>query len=204
MGDDLSTGAKIGIGLIILCFLIAIVLSLLMVVKNITNSGANQMEGGLDQMMQSTYDDYDQKVVTGTKVKAAVKLFNAEPIAVIVNTRYNGENHIFDYGLLIDLGKSSVTSPTKESVTGGFGDVYKYPSSVGLADANNVQVHVNMNDDGVTVAGKAQAGPNTWNLDTRPMASSGTNAFIRDSGKYMAYLIKDPTGTIIGIYFEQQ
>lgn len=29
MGDDLSTGAKIGIGLVILCFLIAIVLSLL-------------------------------------------------------------------------------------------------------------------------------------------------------------------------------
>ena len=43
MGDDLSTGAKIGICPVILCFLIAIGLSLLMVVKNISNSGANQL-----------------------------------------------------------------------------------------------------------------------------------------------------------------
>ena len=83
MGDDLSTGAKIGIGLVILCFLIAIVLSLLMVVKNITNSGANQLESGLGQMMATTYDDYDQKIVTGTKVTSAIKLFSGEPIGIV-------------------------------------------------------------------------------------------------------------------------
>lgn len=86
MGDDLSTGAKIGIGLVILCFLIAIVLSLLMVVKNITNSGANQLESGLGQMMATTYDDYDQKIVTGTKVTSAIKLFSGEPIGIVVVT----------------------------------------------------------------------------------------------------------------------
>ena len=119
MGDDLSTGAKIGIGLVILCFLIAIVLSLLMVVKNITNSGANQLESGLGQMMATTYDDYDQKIVTGTKVTSAIKLFSGEPIGIVVVTglcQDAGTNGGYCYGALLDgyqqEGKNG-TTPTR-------------------------------------------------------------------------------------------
>ena len=86
MGEDLSTGAKIGIILIILCSLIAIVFALLTMMKNITNSGSSQLQSNLDQMMQTTFDDYNQKTVTGIQVKSALRIFESQDIAVVVKT----------------------------------------------------------------------------------------------------------------------
>lgn len=185
MGDDLSTGAKIGIGLVILCFLIAIVLSLLMVVKNITNSGANQLESGLGQMMATTYDDYDQKVVTGTKVSSAIKLFSSEPIGIVVITGLCQENSInggYCYGALIE-------GYEQEGTNGN----YSYKNSTAPTR--------NTGDTFFTANPKT---PITYNLNTKPLTVSGTAQYVRDNGKYLAELIKDPTGTIIGICFTQQ
>lgn len=185
MGDDLSTGAKIGIGLVILCFLIAIVLSLLMVVKNITNSGANQLESGLGQMMATTYDDYDQKVVTGTKVTSAIKLFASEPVGIVVITGLCQENSInggYCYGALIE-------GYTQDGQNGN----YSYKCST--APTRNT---------GDTFFTANPVTPVTYNLNTKPLTVSGTAQYVRDNGKFLAELIKDPTGTIIGICFTQQ
>lgn len=201
MGDDLSTGAKIGIGLVILCFLIAIVLSLLMVVKNITNSGANQMEGGLNQMMSTTYDDYDQKIVTGTKVKSAIKLFASEPIGIVIDSGYNGKSefgqHVYNYGRLLDkVGEQTVpTTPSNFSGdTGGktWGDLYKIPT---------ISETAKFNTDGVSIKGEART-TSDFNLNSRPISASGKDTYVRDNGKYNSFLIKDSTDTIIGIYFQ--
>lgn len=185
MGDDLSTGAKIGIGLVILCFLIAIVLSLLMVVKNITNSGANQLESGLGQMMATTYDDYDQKIVTGTKVTSAIKLFSGEPIGIVVVTGLcldNSVNGGYCYGALLE-------GYNQEGSNGNF----SYKSSSALTR--------NAGDTFFTMTPKS---PIVYNLNTKPMTVSGSAQYVRDNGKYLAELIKDSTGTIIGISFTQQ
>lgn len=211
MEGDLSTGAKIGIGLVILCFLIAIVLALLMVVKNITNSGANQMQSGLNQMMQSTYDDYDQTIVTGTKVKTAMKLFSGENIAIVVNTRYDGADCTFNYGLLLAECGNKTTAPTQGVLpgdTGGaaYGDIYIWGTSSAtninptsgwtLSGTTNI-----MNPDGVSVQGAVPTGAAMFNLNTRPVDASGTQAYVRDNAKYQSFLIKDSTDTIIGVYF---
>lgn len=190
MGDDLSTGAKIGIGLVILCFLIAIVLALLMVVKNITNSGANQMESGLNQMMQTTYDDYDQKIVTGTKVSSAVKLFQGENMAIVVNSKFQGSNSIYQYGLKLD----GFTDKTKldDDTNNAYGSVRTIDNDTGT--------NFKLRDDKVSY-GAAPEQPAAFNLNTRPMDASGFPTYVRSNAKYMSYLIKDETDTIIGIYF---
>lgn len=185
MGDDLSTGAKIGIGLVILCFLIAIVLSLLMVVKNITNSGANQLESGLGQMMATTYDDYDQKIVTGTKVNSAIKLFSGEAIGIVVVTGLcldQGTNGGYCYGALLD-------GYSQEGTNGN----YSYKNSSALT-----------RNTGDTFFTEAPKTPITYNLNTKPMTVSGSSQYVRDNGKFLAELIKDTTGTIVGIAFTQQ
>ena len=187
MGDDLSTGAKIGIGLVILCFLIAIVLALLMVVKNITNSGANQLESGLNQMMQTTYDDYDQKLVTGTKVASAIKLFQGENIGIIVNTKFDKKDNYYLYGMLLE-GATAGTLP-KDTIN-AYGEVYTLTK-------------IDPRADGVSYGGTPKA-PVAFNLNTRPITASGHPSYVRNSGKFMAYLIKDSTETIVGIYFVQQ
>lgn len=185
MGDDLSTGAKIGIGLVILCFLIAIVLSLLMVAKNITNSGANQLESGLGQMMATTYDDYDQKVVTGTKVTSAIKLFSGEPVGIVVITGLCKDNNInggYCYGALIQ-------GYTQEGTNGNI----SYKNST--APTRNT---------GDTFFTASPVSPVQYNLNTKPLSVSGSAQYVRDNGKFLAELIKDSTGTIIGICFTQQ
>lgn len=189
MGDDLSTGAKIGIGLVILCFLIAIVLSLLLVVKNITNSGANQMESGLSQMMATTYDDYDQQIVTGTKVNSAVKLFSGESIAIVVVTGLCQDNNIkggYCYGYLLDSYTQSGTAAAG----------YSYSRAGELTKADPADTYY-------TEAPVSASASTKWNLNTKPMSESGTNQYVRDNGKFLAELIKDTTGTIIGISFTQ-
>ena len=50
----------------------------------------------------------------------------------------------------------------------------------------------------------APVSPITYNLNIKPMTVSGSAQFVRDNGKYLAELIKDTTGTIIGICFTQQ
>ena len=62
MGTDISEGAKVGIILIILCALIAIVFSLLTMMKNITSSGSQSLQNGLDQLGDSEFQAYDQKL----------------------------------------------------------------------------------------------------------------------------------------------
>lgn len=201
MGDDLSTGAKIGIGLVILCFLIAIVLSLLMVVKNITNSGANQMEGGLNQMMQTTYTDYDQKVVSGTKVTAAVKLFEGENIAIVVNTHFGGadQNTVYNYGL--QLQGFASPKDLDNDATKTYGKVM--PLNGGINSAWDGGNDFGLRKDKVSY-GATPVSPAQFNLNVRPMEASGFPTYVRANAKYMAYLIKDSTETIIGIYFDQQ
>ena len=185
MGDDLSTGAKIGIGLVILCFLIAIVLSLLTVVKNITNSGANQLESGLGQMMATTYDDYDQKIVTGTKVTSSIKLFSSEAIAIIVVTGKSieeGTKGGYCYGALIE-GYTSSGDDTNLS----------YKRTTALSRLT-----------GDTFFTETPQAPIKYNTNTKPISVSGGAQFVRDNGKFLAELVKDGTGTIVGISFTQQ
>lgn len=193
MGDDLSTGAKIGIGLVILCFLIAIVLALLMVVKNITNSGANQMEGGLNQMMQTTYDDYDQKIVTGTKVTSALKLFQNENMAIVVNSKHLNADSIYLYGMKLQ----GFTTKTKldDDDNNAYGSVVTISNDTGSS--------FKVRDDKVSY-GATPESPAQFNLNTRPVDASGYPTFVRSNAKFMSYLIKDSTDTIIGIYFVKQ
>ena len=102
MGTDISEGAKVGIILIILCALIAIVFSLLTMMKNITSSGSQSLQNGLDQLGDSEFQAYDQKVVSGTDVAAAIKIFEGRPVAFVINTTadqkaagvYKGSIHV--------------------------------------------------------------------------------------------------------------
>ena len=188
MGDDLSTGAKIGIGLVILCFLIAIVLSLLTVVKNITNSGANQLESGLGQMMSTTYDDYDQKLVTGTKVTSAIKLFSSEAVGIVVITgkcASDGPKGGYCYG-------AQLSGYTSETTADGVS--FKCDTLANALKKNGTDTYFTA----------VQASPLTYCTNTKPISKSGGAQFVRDNGKFLAELIKDDTGTIIGICFTQQ
>lgn len=194
--EDISTGAKIGIGLVVLCFLVTITLSLLMIVKNITNSGSSTLQSGLDQMLQTQFDDYDQTVKTGTEVNSAVKLFNGQAVAILVRTKACQESEeglwAYNYGALLEKSAKAEYEVGEESI-----ETYGLQNATPLTRLRTTDSYYTMN-----LAGNG--GGIKFNLNVRPTSITGGQAFVRSSAKFIAELIKDNTGTTVGIVFTQQ
>ena len=190
MGEDISTGAKIGIILCILVFLIAIIFSLLTIVRNITNTEASQMQNGLDQMSESQFNDYDQKTVTGTQVMSALKIFEGQNVAIVIQTAQSyikdTNKEGYNYGAL--LVKADGNAGSVENV----GATVLLPKNT-LTFKNGGYVANLYNDKGAY----------KYNWNVRPCGQSGTNTYVRSSAKFFAQLIKDSTDTIVGVTFRQ-
>ena len=220
MGEDLSTGAKIGIILIILCSLIAIVFSLLTMMKNITNSGASQLQGSLDQMLLSQFDDYDQKTVTGTQVKAAIKVFSGQDVAIVIRpglaAKKDAYKSGFNYGALLQgYGSDAANYGAKNSIT-GYGNVYTATNKIGIDGSETAAVYSSGTDmksglylhKSSTYYVGALFVPESEilvarNDNPRPLDASGKESYVRTSAKYRSMLIKDEADAIIGIVFDE-
>lgn len=222
MGEDLSTGAKIGITLIILCTLIAIVFSLLTMMKNITNSGASQLQGSLDQMLLTQFDDYNQKTVSGTQVVSSIKVFEGQDVAIVVRPALAVKGQVnstsviggFNYGSL--LSGYYVDDPKAMS---GYGNIYTTTQNVTIpeskTDTNGCPVYSDSSDfstgiymhESLTYYVGAFADDGSvlvpTNTNTRPLEASGKCSYVRSSAKYRAMLIKDASDTIIGVCFTE-
>lgn len=210
MGEDLSTGAKIGITLIILCSLIAIVFSLLTMMKNITNSGASQLQGSLDQMLLTQFDDYNQKTVSGTQVVSSLKVFEGQDVAIVIQPALAAKKKDlaggFNYGAIL------AGYDNKDTSVKGYGKYYTCASDVSLSKCSEYK------SDTTTFAGLYLHSSQTYyvgkfadtdaellsrNDNTRPTAASGKPSYVRSSAKYRAMLIKDESDAIIGICFTE-
>ena len=193
MGEDISSGAKIGIILIILCALVSIVFSLLTMMKNITNNGSGQLQNGLDQMLDSTFQDYDQKIITGTQVVSAMKIMEGQNCAFVLrtsSTQKAGSTYAngFNFGALL----TGYTACTTEQASDGA--AYKLNAPLKKeTGASFYRCNLATKD-----------GAYMWNLNTKVCNTSGTSAYVRGSAKYLAELIKDDTDTTVGICFTQQ
>jgi hypothetical protein len=219
MGEDLSNGARIGVTIIILCAVVAIVLALLMIMKNITNSGSSQLQNGLDQMLATRFDDYDQRNVSGTEVLSAIKLFEGQPVGIVVLTMADADGKQDtagvkavggrNYGaLLCKYGDATIgqADPTGKDTPNGNGK--QFPLETALVTSGS---------DGTATVGKAVSTDSFWtinlftnnsgalcyNMNTRPLTVSGTPEYVRKSAKFLAELIRDTTGTTVGIIFKQ-
>ena len=227
MGEDLSTGAKIGITLIILCSLIAVVFSLLTMMKNITNTGAAQLQGSLDQMMSSSFDDYNQKTVTGTQVLAALKLFEGQDVGIVIKTTLAESSATAEAGPLggYNYGArlAGYTETGSDDFTKTYGTNYFSKSQVeiaaskfgkGIVPTYAPGTPTKEGDAGLVLdsSGSFYVGqyyheggsPQVlFNMNTRPTTASGTPSYVRTSARFRALLIKDASGTNIGVCFTE-
>ena len=195
MGEDLSQGTKVAVILILLCAIIAIVFSIFSIMKNITNSSTQDLQTTLSSVSKQKFDDYDQRTVTGAQIGAACKLFADQPISIVVFTNRNSSG-CYTYGLKDVIstvtetggGGSLVTSKIKEvpgtstksvSYSGG---VLSVPNGSGIAELPSTFNYQNSRSD---------------------MNDTSENAFVSSTSKFKSYLIKNKSGDVIGIMFDE-
>lgn len=82
----MSTGALIAVCLITLALIVSIVFTVMGFVRSSAQEGLSTVQNSISAMMLSQFDDYDQKIISGSQVMSAVKLFEGRPIACVIVT----------------------------------------------------------------------------------------------------------------------
>ncbi|WP_027088411.1 hypothetical protein [Cohnella panacarvi] len=186
MEGELGSGARIAIALIVIGVIISVIFVILGFTRGTTNQGISGVSTSMDAMTLARFDDYDQKTISGTQVIAAVKLFEGQPVATVVRTTATmsaagGANTGNNYGALL-------TNSNKVE-----GNDYYTTAVITRTEAQE-------NDSFYTVS---LVTPISHNLKYTPMTDAGTNQFVRPTAKFLAELMKDSTGMIVGICFTQ-
>ncbi|WP_304944491.1 hypothetical protein, partial [Vallitalea guaymasensis] len=186
----MGTGARIAIALIVLGVLISVVFTILGFTRNTTNQGITTVQNSLESMQLAVYDDYDQQMLSGTQVLSALKLFEGRPTGLIVRTA------------------AQRTDSKKEEISDS-DDGYNYGALFeGVTKASDYLVDSMSKDSGdswyVKNLDTGDSGTMTYNMSYLEAKKSGTDAYIRPTAKFLAEIIKDSTGTIVGICFTQQ
>lgn len=205
MGGDISDGAKIGIGLVLLVAIVAIVMSLLKMIKNQANSGSTALQDSFDKVAESEFDGYDQVEKTGTDVKAAVKIFEGRPVAIVVTTTAQEttagkpDGKAWQYGALLQ-GVSTADDTAKgrgvvaEVTTSGTeADTYTDGTIAPWKGHSGYLAELEVGTDGAYV----------YNVNYTPLDKTSTDSYVRSSGRFMSNLIKNDSGDNIGVFFYQ-
>lgn len=178
MEGELGSGARIAVDLIILGVLISVAFIILGFVRGTTQSGITSVQNNMDQMTLSRFETYDQKIMSGTQVASAVKLFEGEAIGICVQTSKSGTK-AYNYGaLLAGFTADPITKTYSKTMTPAEEATPAYILNYGSATIS-------------------------YNLTSAPLSETGKDPYVRGTGKFMAKLIKDDTGTIVGIFFKQ-
>ena len=235
MEKEISSGTMLGIVLIALAAVIGLGFGVFSIAKGVANEGTVGVQDNLNAVSDSAFEDYNDKIVTGTMVKSAVQNFAGKSVAILINTNAmdkgvksykehkslsvwqlaasttgamtpvstvtgTGENQVVNYG---SKGGDAVGTAIKDD-TVGKGYFVNYNAILNTADKDKA-----MNiKDGVYVTDYAFAIDSTgkvlYDNSVGGFSRTGNCEYISPSAKFTANLIKDTSGTSIGIVFEQQ
>lgn len=222
MSEDVSATMRVGITVILVAALVATVLNLMVMSNSLLSGGQTTLQSGIDSVSTQEFASYDNTKVSGTQVTTALSMFQDRDVAIIIQTKAfaavdaDNVDKAINYGAIVTKdGRSSngtQNMPTKITTADGDG------ANIITAQAKTAYV-VTFRDSGdktITDAIWRETGKpyytaylhNTNGLvdssyDTIGTTELGNAAFILSSARFSSVLIKDPTGSIIGIFFKQ-
>ncbi|GFN30935.1 hypothetical protein [Paenibacillus xylaniclasticus] len=185
MEGELGSGARIAIALIVIGVIISVIFVILGFTRGTTNQGITTVSNSMDSMSLAQFDDYDQKIMSGTQVISAIKLFEGRPVGMIVRTLALNSGGTagrgYNYGAIFKNVSKDATGKV-------------YTTTDALTKKNTTDSFYTRDLD------STEKSPNMQYL---PMTESGTSTFVRPTAKFLAELIKDNTGTYVGVAFTQ-
>lgn len=203
MENQISNGAMLGIVLLALAVVIGLGFSIFAIARGTANEGVANLQDSLGQVSESAFVDFNQKIVTGTQVNGAYKSLQGKPYAILIRTsayaagRKDGLNSTTENKIIVTSGSGSniMSFLNYNALLAGSGATETSRGTVSLTYENGVYVTSN----GFYVT----AGKINFNSEIGNLSKSGMAEYIPTSGKFQANLIKDTSGTIMGIVFEQ-
>lgn len=229
MEKEISSGTMLGIVLIALAAVIGLGFGVFSIAKGVANEGTVGVQDNLEAVSGSAFEDYNDKIVTGTMVKSAVQNFTGKSVAIFVNTNamdksvksYDSHAFLSVWGKATDATTNLPTFTASTCMTAN-GDKLESTTTHGMAvTVKDKDAFVNYNallnaegmtqfnmKDGVYTTDAAflltSGGKVAFDNTVGGFTRTGNCEYLSPSAKFNANLIKDTSGTTIGIVFEQQ
>lgn len=219
MSEDVSATMRVGITVILVAALVATVLNLMVMSNSLLSGGQTTLQSGIDSVSTQEFASYDNTKVSGTQVSTALSLFQGRDVAILIQTKAfaeaadGGADKAINYGAILTKdGKSSTPSnmPAKQTYASGTSSTYLTPQAktayiVNVSDTDVANTAI------VRKAGAANYEGYLHNsnglvdssYDIIGTTELGNSAYLLSSSRFSSVLIKDPTGSIIGIFFKQ-
>lgn len=221
MSEDVSATMRVGITVILVAALVATVLNLMVMSNSLLSGGQTTLQSGIDSVSTQEFASYDNTKVSGTQVSTALSLFQGRDVAIVIQTKAfaeakdGGATKAINYGAIM-------TKDGKSSNSGNMPDkqVYSGADSTYLTQQAKTAYIVEFSDtekgasNNTSIVRKAGAANYTGYLhnsnglvdssyDIIGTTELGNSAYLLSSSRFSSVLIKDPTGSIIGIFFKQ-
>lgn len=233
MEKEISSGTMLGIVLIALAAVIGLGFGVFSIAKGVANEGTVNVQDNLGTVSESAFEDYNDKIVTGTMVKSAVTNFTGKSVAILISTTamnkqvkpYASHKSIQVY----ELSESGTTNIDGATLIKGSADklgqtpikakyYVNYNALIGSTAATDSEGVTTVEwekggsmalkdgvyqADGVSFAVDQVSGKVQFDNSVGGFSRSGNCEYISASAKFEANLIKDTSGTTIGIIFTQ-
>lgn len=230
MEKEISSGTMLGIVLIALAAVIGLGFGVFSIAKGVANEGTVGVQDNLAAVSESAFDDYNDKIVTGTMVRSAVTNFTGKSVGILINTTamdkgvvtYNGHEKLNAYKLTANaaaLGTNQIKGTKQTALVNGkaaatehyyinynalFGDTSE-DGYVKWTSAGNIALKDGIfNASEMPFAVNPADGKVLFDYSVGGFARTGNCEYLNGTAKFDANLIKDDTGTTIGIVFTQR
>jgi len=230
MSEDVSATMRVGITVILVAALVATVLNLMVTSNSLLSGGQTTLQGGIDSVNEQEFATYNNTKVSGTQVATALSLFQGRDVAICIQTSALAADKTFEpdetkrktyalnYGALLTVdGKPStgngdtqlnpIHKLSEEKIANIISPQVKEAYLIRFADsASGSSDFAVARDEGTPYyVGylKNAFGLIMTNYNTIGTTAVGNDAYLLSSARFSSTLIKDPTGSIIGIIFKQ-
>lgn len=236
MEKEISSGTMLGIVLIALAAVIGLGFGVFSIAKGVANEGTVGVQDNLGTVSESAFEDYNDKIVTGTMVKSAVTNFTGKSVGILISTTamnkevkpYASHQSLQVYTLL-ESGKTTMGSSNLNPKTGE-------NDNIGSTPPAKERYYVNYNAlfgseaettdgitkvtwgkdgslelkdgvyqaDGISFAVDSKSGKVQFDNSVGGFSRTGNCEYLSATAKFDANLIKDTSGTTIGVIFTQR
>lgn len=211
MDREISNGAMLGIVLLVLAAIIALGFGVFAIMKGVANDGTVDVQDSLGSVSSQVFIDYDQKVITGSKVTSSLKTFEGKAYAVLIGTsslRDGGYLYTDHDATILNDGKNAFINYNAllaKDTSGKAIDKTPYSASTKVTK-NSGETGIISLDKGTYILDtgfQSVKGEVQFDNATEGIYKTGNAEFISQTAKFKANLIKDKSGTIVGIATSQ-